>query len=118
MTSQGLSTATEFTSPTQLDSLLYQHISTYVAEFSFVKLEAALTEMVYLQFKESYQQADDDEKQCIEKKIAQYIPTREQLRRYIAGEAICFRRANTLANFFNVSYALNNHNPACDYQSE
>jgi hypothetical protein len=114
MTSYNLPVSTMFTSPAKLDSQLFQYITDYVAEFSFVKLEAALIDMVYMQFKNNYEQANDEEKGFIEKQILQYIPTRQQLRDYLAGEAICFRRANTLANFFKIPYTLHNHNPACD----
>ena len=99
MIAHDLPISTAFTSPAKLDSQLFQYISDYVAEFSFVKLEAALIDMVYMQFKNNYEQANDEEKGFIEKQILQYIPTRQQLRDYLAGEAICFRRANTLANF-------------------
>jgi hypothetical protein len=114
MTSYDLPASTAFTSPAELDNLFFQSINDYVAEFSFVKLEAALTDMVYMQFKNNYDLANEDEKSLIEKQILLYIPTRQQLRDYLLGEALFSRRINTLANFFKIPYTLHNHNPACD----
>jgi len=48
VTSYNLPVSTTFTSPAELDNLFIQSINDYVAEFSFVKLEASLTDMVYM----------------------------------------------------------------------
>ncbi|MBT3505161.1 MAG: hypothetical protein HN475_05245 [Piscirickettsiaceae bacterium] len=104
----------QITSPAKLDFQLFEHITGYVEQYSFVKLEAALTETVYSQFKRHYQQADESQKALIRKQIEQYIPSRQQLKNYINGEPIYYRCANTIANFFQVPYTLNNHDPILD----
>lgn len=104
-----------FTPPSHLDSLLIQHITQYVDSHSFVKLEAALAQMVYLQFKDKYEQADPEQRTDIESLMSRYSPNREQLKSYIQGESLGYRCVNTLANFFHVPYILANHSPAQDH---
>lgn len=99
--------------PLNSTTYFFHSISDYVTEFSFVKLEAALTDMVYMQFKHNYDLADDDEKSFIEKLIQLYIPTRQQLRDYLLRKTLCSRRTNTIANFFKIP-SLHNHNPPCE----
>ncbi len=98
-----------------IDKALKQHITVYIATNSLVKLEAALANMVYKQFKPSYQRASDSEKQRIKQEIVFCSPPRQRIRHYLLGDDICFHHLNTLANFFELDYSLNNHDPATAY---
>ena len=116
------STEASFASPLHshldLDKSLKQHITVYIATNSLVKLEAALANMVYNQFKSSYQRASDREKQQIKQEIIFCSPPRQRIRRYLLGDDICFHHLNTLANFFELDYSLKNHDPATAYLKE
>lgn len=115
MTSFDATNTETITSPAKLDHLLTEHITHYVNQYSFVKLEAALTQMVYEQFQPHYQQTTNSDRIGLEKQIGKYIPTRHQIRAFLDGEPICFRRANTLANFFHIPYTLFNHDPTLEF---
>jgi hypothetical protein len=116
MTSFNSSSAEIITSPTKLDRQLFEHITNYVNQYSFVKLEAALTQMVYDQFKSRFQQSTDADKAILENQIEKFIPSRQQIKAYLGGQPLCYRCANTLANFFQISYTLINHNPVLEIE--
>ena len=115
MTPFDVTNAEAITSPAKLDHLLTKHITHYVNQYSFVKLEAALTQMVYEQFQPHYRKTSDTDRMGLEKHIEKYIPSRHQIRAFLDGQPICFRRANTLANFFQIPYSLINHDPTLDF---
>jgi hypothetical protein len=114
MTSNDTLISEQITSAAKLDFQLFEHITNYVNQNSFVKLEAALTQMVYSQFEAHYQQASEVEKLAIRKQIERYVPNRQKLKAYLDGHPICYRCTNTLANFFQVPYVLINHDPTRD----
>jgi len=70
--------------------------------------------MVYEQFQPHYQQTTDTDRIGLEKHIENYIPSRHQIKAFLDGQPICFRQANTLANFFHIPYNLFNHDPTHD----
>lgn len=106
------------TTQKEIDALLCQHIDDFLAENSMVKLEAALTQLVYEQFKSYYQQADELEKQAIEDEMNKHIPHRKQIKSYLAGETVCLHYLNTMANFFDLPYLFCNYDPASNLQNQ
>lgn len=103
------------TTHNKFDNFLCDYISEYLENHSFVKLEAALTQLVYEQFKPYYLQADESEKQTIEEEIKKHIPNRQEIKAYLEGNALCLYYLNTIANFFGLAYIFHNHNPAEEF---
>lgn len=103
------------TSPHQLDKSLYTKINRYVEDHSWRHLAAEVKAFVHEQYTPAYSLVTEGRITAteLEREIKSYIPSRTYIEDYAKGRPICYRYTNTLANFFQQRYALENHNP-CD----
>ena len=105
------------TTPSQLDKILYRKIEAYLREHSWRQLAEEVKQFVQEQYKPAYRlvsegQIEPDE---LEREIKSQIPSRAYIEQYSKGRPICYRYTNTLANFFDQKYILENHDPCQEY---
>ena len=103
--------------PSQLDKILYRKIESYLQQHSWRQLAEQVKQFVQEQYKPAYRLVSEGkiEPDELDREIKSQIPSRAYIEQYSKGRPICYRYTNTLANFFEQKYILENHNPCQEY---
>ena len=107
--------------PADLDLQIHTAIKHYLTakNRTYSTLARDIDEFVRRQYKNKWDLVEEGKltQAQLEKHMKDHTPSRSYLHDYVKGRPICFRYTNTIANFFNIKFIINNFAPPEDLQA-